>query len=171
MLVTNLVKENLSEAYLMLVASINGFSPERRRRDNDGVDVEVLHNGKLDTTCTRIEGKISVQLKATVNWTPNIDDATISYALDVKNYNDLRATELVVPRILVLLCLPQEEHDWLGITEDILTLKKCAYWYSLRGMPATTNTQTVTLRIPSGNLLTKDALRELMLKAQREEDL
>lgn len=171
MLDSNLVKENLSEAYLMIVASVNGFSPERRRRDNDGVDIDLVNRGRIDSTCTKIEGRIGVQLKATVNWSRNVNDRTISYALDVKNYHDLRATEVVVPRILVVFCLPQEEPDWLGITEEILTLRKCAYWFSLRGMPNTDNVGTVTLRIPRDNLLTKEALRTLMLKSQREEDL
>lgn len=155
----------------MMVASINGFSPERRRRDSDGVDIDLVNRGKLDSTCTKIEGRIGVQLKATVNWTKNDADQTISYALDVKNYHDLRTIELVVPRILVVLCLPKNEPDWLGITEEILTLRKCAYWFSLHGMPNTTNIESVTLRIPTNNLLTREALKTLMLKSQREENL
>lgn len=171
MLTSNLIKENLSMAYLMLVASINGFTPERRWRDSDSVDVDLVQNGKLEPICTKIEGRIAVQLKTTINWSANDDDGTISYALDVKNYHDLRPTELVVPRILVVLCLPETEIDWLNVTANELTLRKCAYWFSLYGMPDTTNIQTVTLRIPTANLLTKDALRGLMVKAQCEEDL
>ena len=170
MLTTNLTKEDLSEAYLMAVAAVNGFSAERVRRDNNGIDVMVKNNGRLDNTCIKSEGCIGVQLKATVNWSSN-DDNTISYALDVKNYHDLRAIDVVFPRVLVVLCLPKEESDWLVISEHEFILRKCAYWFSLYGLPDIANSQTVTVRIPATNLLAKDAVRTLMLKAQRDEEL
>ena len=171
MLTTNLIKEDLSDAYLIAVSAINGFSAERNKRDNNGVDVLVKHNGRLDATSIRSEGVIGVQLKATANWSSNANDHTISYASDVKNYNDLRDIDVVTPRILILLCLPPLEVNWLTVSEEALIIQKCAYWFNLRGLPDVPNTQTVTVRIPAVNLLTKDALRALMIKVQRDEDL
>ncbi|PIP54811.1 MAG: hypothetical protein COX07_03260 [Bacteroidetes bacterium CG23_combo_of_CG06-09_8_20_14_all_32_9] len=170
MLTTNLIKEDLSIAYVMAVAGRNGFATQIRHRDSDSVDLMIINKGKPNPACTKIEGQINIQMKATVNWRDNADN-TISYDLNKKNYNDLRETEIVVPRILVVLCLPNNEKDWLSISIDELTLKKCAFWFSLKNMPDSGNTSSVILRIPKANLFSQQTLLDLMIKMQKEEEL
>ncbi len=67
--------------------------------------------------------------------------------------------------------LPGVEKDWIIQDEDGLTLRKCAYWMSLRGMPATPNVSTVRLAMPRANVFSAAALRELMDKVRAGEPL
>lgn len=43
-----------------------------------------------------------------------------------------------------------------------MVIRHCAYWASLSGEPATTNTDTVTVRLPRIQQFTPDALQQLM---------
>lgn len=85
----------------------------------------------------------------------------IAFALPVKNYNDLRA-DVMEPRLLVLVCVPEDYDDWAEQTEDQLCLRHCAYWLSLAGKPETENDSTVTVHIPRKNVFSVDFLKEAM---------
>ena len=47
--------------------------------------------------------------------------------------------------------LPKDEADWLEVTPEGLTLRRCAYWASLGGLSETTNKESVTIFIQSSN--------------------
>jgi len=168
MLTKNLAKEDMSFAYLMALSASNGFGFEIKRRDNDGVDVLLTQKGRLADECTKSEGVIGVQLKSTINWRIT-GSQEIAYDLDADNYNQLVAKDIIVPRILVLLCLPKEEEHWISVTVEELVMRKCAYWMSLRGEASTHNNTSKTIHIPAHQLLTPDALKDLMYKAQCED--
>lgn len=103
--------------------------------------------------------KLDAQLKCSQNI--EHDGEAFSYALPVKNYNDLRwpSTELFVPRILIVVHVPVDPADWLVSEPEKMTLKRCAYWVSLAGAEATENTSTVSVRIPSEQVFDPTALR------------
>lgn len=112
--------------------------------------------------------RIEAQLKCTSQEV--LGETHLHYPLSVKNYNDLRKELVMVPRILIVLCVPQALHQWLSPTEFKTILKHSGYWYSLRGQPETTNTGTVTTRIPRGNLFTVASLSEMMDRVARGEN-
>jgi hypothetical protein len=91
--------------------------------------------------------------------------------MEVKTYDDLRDPGVGCPRILVLLVMPEDEAAWTEQGEDHLLIRKCAYWTSLKGMPATANTSTVRVPIPRVNAYSVDALNRLMEKVRRREEL
>src|SRR5208282_238561 len=93
-----------------------------------------------------------------------IDDVNIRFPLKLKNYDDLRNELVMIPRLLVVVVVPESVDDWIEHEEEGLTLRRCGYWLSLRGRSETTNETTVTVRLPRTNRLTVDALRDLMLK-------
>ncbi len=70
----------------------------------------------------------------------------VRFPLKRKNYDDLRAMELLVPRILVVVLVPEQPADWIGQDEARLELRRCGYWSSLFGAAATDNETTVTVR-------------------------
>jgi hypothetical protein len=110
-----------------------------------------------------------LQLKCTAG------DATrgthIVYRLDRKNYDDLRLTDLVVPRLLVVVLVPSDEQRWLTQTEEELILRRCAYWMSLSGREGTRNRGKVTVHLPRENRLSVQVLRDLMKRAAHKEPL
>lgn len=154
-------KEGLSRAYALAVgykAGMNcqvGFGFDYKV-DGSYREVEVLHNGE------RVDSgfQIDFQLKATKNLT--IKETEVSYDLDASTYNDLVKTTRAIPRLLVVLKLPEEESEWLEISEDNTILKNCAWYISLKGLPPTQNTSKKTIKIPRDQILTPETLTELM---------
>jgi hypothetical protein len=75
--------------------------------------------------------------------------------------NDLKINALV-PRILVVVLVPEKITDWIKQTEDELCLRYCAYWVSLRGITDTENTTSVTIEIPRSNQFTPLSLQAII---------
>ena len=169
MLTRNQIESEISLAYLHAVAASVGFAVDIPHVDSDSVDAIVVAKGKIDDTSVAISPRIEVQLKATTHATINaIGD--ISYSLPIKNYDDLRS-DTMVPRLLVLLMLPLQQTEWLIHHPDKLILQKCSYFLNLKGMPASLNMSNQTVYIPSANMLTPKALKHLMIKASKWQDL
>lgn len=156
--------EDMSEAYLRALCAADGYSVEKGNHDNDGVDITVTCKGKPLDTCKRSSPKLDIQLKSSYSKVTVNPDGSISYPLEVKNYNWLIDTSRILPFILVVFHMTEDENLWLEHTVDWLKIKKCAYWISLRGKPATTNTSTITITIPSANILNQHSLKDLMVK-------
>jgi hypothetical protein len=154
--------EELSVAYVHAIASHCGFGADRPQVDHDSVDITIRSSaGK--------KPNIDAQLKSTT--IINTNGATsFSFPLPIKNYDDLRG-ENINPRILIVLCMPGGQEDWIKHTPEELALRKCAYWISLKGQPETKNTETINVSIPVTNAFSPAALNELMQKAARREDL
>jgi hypothetical protein len=90
------------------------------------------------------------------------DDNSIRYPLKLKNYDDLRMDDFAIPRILVVVLIPETPEDWLTQSETELCIRNCGYWISLRGKPKTQNTNAVTVAIPRTNQFTVAALQSIM---------
>jgi hypothetical protein len=90
------------------------------------------------------------------------DDNSIRYPLKLKNYDDLRMDDFAIPRILVVVLIPETPEDWLTQSETELCIRGCGYWISLRGKPKTQNTNAVTVAIPRTNQFTVAALQSIM---------
>ena len=163
--------EDMSEAFLRALCAANGYSIEKSNHDNEGVDIGLECKGKVAEDSVKHSTELKVQLKSSyANITVN-DDGSITYKLEVKNYKYLIDTKRMVPLILVVFHMPREEAQWIEQTNDWLKIKKCAYWISLKGWNDTDNTETISIRIPSNNLLTKDSLKEILYKMSKEEEL
>ena len=147
-------KEQLSLAYVNALAACAGFATSVPVPDRDSVDLHVRAGGP-------IRPALDLQLKATAALQRS-QAGFVSFQLKIKNYNDLRI-ETRIPRLLVVLELPADESLWMTVTDEELVLRRRAYWLSLQqGFSERSGQQTVTVRIPEGNLLDVDVLRDLM---------
>ena len=70
--------------------------------------------------------------------------------------------DFVIPRILIVVLLPDNLDEWVQQSEQELCMRYCGYWLSLRGMPETQNTSAVTVTIPRNNQFTVTALESIM---------
>jgi Domain of unknown function (DUF4365) len=86
----------------------------------------------------------------------------IRYSLKRKNYDHLILTDVLAPRILVVVIVPQEIEEWIALSEEQLVLRRCGYWVSLAGQPQSDNETSVTVSVPRASVLTTDALQGLM---------
>lgn len=157
----NMQMEQLSLAYIRAVAANAGYQVTRPEPDVDSVDGVLMASfGKRP--------RIEFQAKATTQ--DILRGNELRFPLPIKNYNELRA-DTRVPRILIVFLMPEEESHWLVQTNDELCLRRCAYWFSLESSPGTSNTDTVTVRVPVGNVFDSSKLVDLMQQAERGETL
>ena len=150
-------QEQFSNAYLRMVATVAECTLSKPEVDDDSVDFTIHTKGYSGQYGYP---RIDVQLKCYQNFP--IESQGFSYPLKIKNYNDLRVTNILVLRILVILVVPKNIENWLEQSDQQTIVKHCAYWASIRGKPPVQNTKTVTVSIPQVNRLTSKELRRLM---------
>jgi len=156
----NVQKEQFSNAFLYAVASKTGYSLYKPSVDDDSVDWGI--KGYRRSGVPKLP-QLELQLKCTAQ-SSLLQGDHLKFDLKIKNYDDLRATqnELCVPRILVVVLVPDDVDKWLTQSENELIMYRCAYWVSLSGKPFVTNKGTVRVTLPRINLFTVDALECLM---------
>jgi hypothetical protein len=173
MLTEQNIEAELSYAYLHAVATRAGFgcSFTPRHLDDAGVDAQVHEEGRfLAADSIYASFILHVQLKAT-RLAPVEQAGRFSHSLRLHEYNRLRDTHVGVRRILAVLYLPPDPTDWLRHSEDALIARRCAYWVSLRGAPASSNEVSQTVYVPRAQMLSVTALTDIMTRCSREEDI
>lgn len=152
----NAQKEQFSVAYVSAVAAVAGYTLGKFDVDDDSVDRIMGARGPIGTIRSP---RLEMQLKCTESCPPA---DPIPFELKVKNYKDLRDPTNHLPRILVVLFVPEESGDWLAHTVEEMALRRCAYWLSLRGQPETENTSSVTVYLPRDNVFDVKGATDLM---------
>ena len=154
----NLQKEQFSNTYIQAVTTVAGYSLYRPDVDDDSVDLGIAAK---NVTGIIVSPRLELQLKCTSR--DLVDSNYIRYPLKLKNYHELRVNTLV-PRILVVVVVPDNVNEWLQQSESQLCMRHCGYWLSLRGMPDTENLSTVTVRIARSSQFTVAALQSIITK-------
>jgi hypothetical protein len=146
-------KDHFSRAVVRAIAATAGVAATVPEHDQDSIDMTFAASDAVTPGA-----KLDAQLKCSQN--VEHDGNGFSFALPVKNYDDLRWPEdtLYVPRILIVVHVPPNPADWLISEPEKMTLKRCAYWVSLAGANATENTSTVSVNIPSEQVFDPAAL-------------
>jgi hypothetical protein len=160
------IESELSYAYLHAVAAHAGMacSSGSRHEDNNGIDATVTAWGPFEGGGYLSEVTLKVQLKATIS-VPGENGGRLSYFLKGRTrYDDLRTETVSVPRILVVLFLPADARMWLEHSSEQLALRRCAYWESLRGAPATTNDSGITVKLPIVQEFNAQTLKKLVTR-------
>jgi hypothetical protein len=159
-------QEELSRAYLQAVAAKCGFALGTWSQDQRCIDATIGAAGLLGTGSIA-DPKLDVQLKCTAN-RELVRADHISIQVKRKQYDHLVARSHV-PKILVVLLLPEDEQDWVVHSEEQLALRRCAYYARARDFPATTTAESPTLRVPLANHFSPDALSAMLLRVSRGE--
>jgi len=168
LLTDNQVKEHLSLAFVHAISARIGCLFEATSTDMDSVDAKL--SLKVSGPEVRFQtAELHIQLKATIV-EPIPDGDFITYPLKIKNYDDLRK-QCMVPRILVLLALPADATQWLESDTERLILRRCAFWASPARWAPTTNTTSVTIEIPRGNVFDCATARRFLEQIAREEEV
>lgn len=154
-------KEHFSYAYVRAVAAVAKIGVAEPRPDDDSVDLIL---SRRDTGSIIRSPKLDLQVKCvdTDASTATKTATSLRYSLKLKNYDDLRPSNLLVPRILVVVMVPPNLTEWIHQSEEEMILRHCGYWRSLREMPATPNTSGVTVELPLANIFSVAALDEMM---------
>ncbi len=148
-----LAQEQFSKAFILATAALAGCGAAAPEPDVDSID------WTLSCRLPR-RPKLDLQVKSTRTALPSGDH--VPYPLKRKNYDDLSLPELLAPRLLVLVLVPEDPAHWLQGSPEQLVLRHAAYWLSLAGAPATDNERSVTVQVPRANLFTVEGLSGLM---------
>lgn len=130
-LTLNHKKEQLSIAYIRAVVAAAGFSCTKPDVDDDSVDVIISCSGTYGDGALLRSPRIELQAKATATKLEPKSNF-LKFSLPIKNYEDLKGRTLV-PRILVVMLVPEEVGTWIEQSEDHMRMRSCAYWVSLCG--------------------------------------
>lgn len=149
-------KDHFSRAVVRAVAAAAGVKAIVPEYDSDSVDILFA----APDTEAGVGARLEAQLKCSQNIAP--DGEAFQYPLSVKNYDDLRWSEVYVPRILIVVHVPADPSEWLASDREKMTLKRCAYWASLAGAPDTCNVSTVNVNIMTEHVFDPAALRALL---------
>ncbi len=160
----NQKKELFSKAFVKALAAQSGFRSAEPDVDDDSIDVIIRGRGYRSGIRNP---QIDVQLKCTAN--NDGDEDFLAFSLSLKNYNDLRGDNVLCPRYLFVLVVPENCQEWLVHQSTSSMIKHCCYWFSLRGMPAVTNRTSVTVKIPRSQRLTYESILYLMEMANTRE--
>ncbi len=155
-------QEQFSDAFLLAITAAAGCATARPHPDHDSID------WTLSCRLPR-RPKIDIQLKST-----SVDAGSqkeIRYRLKEKNFRELSLTDLVAPRLLVLVVVPEDVEDWIECSPDRLVLRRNVYWLSLAKAGELNNSKSFTVSIPRSNLFTPQALRDFMRKVENGEPL
>lgn len=154
-------KEQYSIAYVRAVAATAGYATYKSEVDDDSIDLVLAARGGNGTFRSP---RLEMQLKCTSR--DVLDDNEIKYPLKVKNYDDLRPDNVLVPRILVVVIVPDSLDGWLVHSEESLDMHHCGYWMSLRGYGETENTGTRTVALPRDQQFTVVQVRQIMSRIE-----
>jgi hypothetical protein len=159
-------QEAYSGAFIRAVCASAGCAVAIPETDDDKIDYTL--GAKLVGTVFA-KPKIDVQAKCRLGALG--DGASLSYALDLDTYDNLRNVDVIVPRILVVVIVPDQVQDWLIQTEAQMGMRHCAYWCSLKGMAASTNATSQSVSIPRTNIFSPTTLAEMMQRVANGEDI
>ncbi len=133
------------ERWFQTICASAGCSTGRMAPDVTGTDF-VVHDHAHEV--------VRVQVKATLS--PDLVDEGLRFPLDVRTYDRLRVGN--TPGYLALAVVRAAHPRWVGLCHKGSIVRAAMYWTCLAGLPATTNTSTVTLSLPFGNMVTPEAL-------------
>jgi hypothetical protein len=145
--------QQFSQAYVKAVAAVASCS----------VNWEVVDVNSIDGFFKRPGGRgvwqgaqVAFQLKST--YADCIGDDHVTFPLTLKNYDDLRSEQVIVPRILIVVVIPADVGEWTKHDETALAMRKCGYWMTIRGAPQTPNTSSKTVHLPRAQVFDEVAL-------------
>lgn len=165
--------EDMSIAYLQAICAKNGYDIWNARHDNDCVDCQISCNGFPinDGECVMYSPLVAVQMKASFAGVHILENGDVQYDIPARNYNYLVRTDRTIPYILILLVMYQDENLWIEHNANYLKLTKCAYWACLEGDEPTENRTSKRIVILGRNVLSPDALKEIMVKISKQQEL
>ncbi|MCD7040989.1 DUF4365 domain-containing protein [Pseudomonas sp. MAFF 311095] len=156
----NQKKAQFSVAYVKAIAAQIGFTTSIPDVDEDSVDI-ILKARNFSSLIRNPQ--LEIQLKCTADG--GVDPTYLKFPLSIKNYNDLRGMDLVCPRYVFVLVVPESCGEWLTHDVDHAKIKHYCYWMSLSTSPAVLNSTSVTINIPKTQLLTAESMKSLMQSA------
>lgn len=128
--------------------------------DGRGMEARLDVRERLDPQAPVSEFSFDILLRTTSQTLP-IADSKYLFPLEIGRYDLLRAPSPARACFLVLLSLPADLDVSPGYAVEDLLARHSGRWLCLTGAPPSTQATLVTVRLPTWNIVTAAALREL----------
>ncbi|MEV0795288.1 DUF4365 domain-containing protein [Kribbella sp. NPDC050459] len=152
---------NYGEAYVRVMAASVGLRVSKEEPEPEGIDL-LIARVQPDQRRSRVRAEFQVKTTRTPVW----HDGVIRYSLRRNDYLALTGVlgvHLDIPRYLVLVIVPADMSAWAVPGAECLSLHRQAFWVDLMGPSIIEdNQQSLTVSVPSTNLLTPDMLLALV---------
>lgn len=159
------MKEQLSEAYIHMLASAAGMTVGHWGTDYDCKDVTV--SSSVDYTPDLYQPGIDVQLKCTGQQSVS-KPTTIAWSLDTRAVDKMSRKNRSNPALFCVLVVPPLVGHWLHHDPQGLLARSHMYWIWGHQLPVAKLTQEhQTVHLPKTNLLTPQSLLDLMKEASK----
>lgn len=158
----NHVKEGLSIAYVECLAAKAAYVVESARTDyGTDLTVRVVEKLRVQNKTSYFTGSkhVALQLKATTESKLRAEGNFVKYALRAKNYNHLVhwwKSAPSAPKFVIVLALPDSKDDWVSLDTSELCIRRRAFWWRPNATDDYTSRSSITISIPSAQLLTVD---------------
>ncbi|MFJ4224235.1 DUF4365 domain-containing protein [Microbacterium sp. NPDC089695] len=152
-------KNQLSLAYLQMVAAAAGFEVAYWQADYNGVDATLRSYASYDM---QDGAEMDLQLKCTSH-TGHVHPEYISYSLERAVYEKLSSTRRFQLGALAVLVVPEDASTWLHQDEERLFARGCMYFSpATEWDPIEGDAQTKTVRCYRENILSVEGLATLL---------
>lgn len=141
------VQEELSYAYVHAVCSQAGCIARRTPPPAYSTDMDITYMSSVCGSQCDV-ASVKVQLKA--SYAARVSGNYVKLKMEMSDYSKLTFASKD-PKILILFLMPRNVHQWVTTTEDLLAMKKCAYWLDMRSYSPIKNKENVILNIPRAN--------------------
>ena len=152
---TSWQKEQVSRAYVHVLATQGGYTICDWNVDKDGVDVTLRSRGLM----------VDVQLKCTQS--PRIVRGGYSFDLDIETYDKLRDPDRSAPGHLALLVVPPDLGRWVTHHAESIVLACHGYWASLHGAGTARSKGTTAISLPEHQPLTAKSMGAMFETARQ----
>lgn len=156
-----------SVSYVRAIAAAAGCSVSIPEPDDDKVDV---------TLASRVRGMvqrsphINVQVKCEASG--SINGTTVPYQIDAETYDSLIDPTHIIPRILVVVLVPDNMQHWLDHGAHEMSFRHCGYWMCLKNQPPLPPGQdSKVVHIPEANRFDPFQLQAMMHQVADGKDL
>lgn len=160
----NSIKCRINEGCFFALGSYAGFKLQKvHQEDDSGADFRLIRQLKRNGRICDGSTILDFQLKATQEWKDS--KKYIRYDIESKTYNDIvtRNREEVVPLLLILMCLPKGEEDWVLVSRKNLQFRKCLFWYHTDSLELLENeNSTKAIRVPKKNILDETSFKAVV---------
>ncbi|MBO2458126.1 DUF4365 domain-containing protein [Actinomadura violacea] len=153
------MKQQVSLAYVHMVAAAAGCWLKPHTTDYDGVDITVASSEDHELF---FGPQFELQLKCTSQRNVVRDDH-IAWSMEGKPYRKLTNPKRYLPAFLGILVVPEDPSLWLEQDEQSLLSRSALYWQSAAALETIgEDAQSKTVRVPRSNLFDVPQLLGIM---------
>lgn len=163
---TSAMKEQISRAYVHMVASAAGLTLGAWGTDYDGIDVTLRSKVDFGGVSGSLGAELDIQLKCTGQESV-VRAETVAWSLDARTAKILRAPNRYSLGVFCVMVVPTDPGFWLYHSTDGILARSQMYWIRGQDIPSPGNNESVTVHLPKKNIFTSKNALDLMEESSK----